>query len=163
MRISMSRVGYCGAGEETQLITAPTLDNPRCRVGSICRPAVLFDDFSLAYVAGNVLAAVVVLSLTLEGRLPARAVVERAGDDQRFVYVRLPESVQRWDLEEMRLDIPIPFGNVNYVSAAFPRLQPPLLAHQRTNVLRLQRVEPASLGQLFRAHPAQAMPAAVDD
>jgi hypothetical protein len=26
-------------------------------------------------------------------------------------------------LEELRLDIPIPFGNVNYVSAAFPRLR----------------------------------------
>ncbi len=27
-------------------------------------------------------------------------------------------------LEELRLDIPIPLGNVNYVSAAFPQLQP---------------------------------------
>ena len=28
--------GLCGPREHTRLLTAPTLDNPRCRVGNIC-------------------------------------------------------------------------------------------------------------------------------
>ena len=31
-------LGYCGPGEDVRLITAPTLDYPRCRVGYICQP-----------------------------------------------------------------------------------------------------------------------------
>jgi hypothetical protein len=34
----VSGLGYCGPGEDVRLITAPTLDNPRCRVGYICQP-----------------------------------------------------------------------------------------------------------------------------
>lgn len=33
-------MGKCGPLEETRLITAPTQDNPRCRVGSICQTTI---------------------------------------------------------------------------------------------------------------------------
>jgi hypothetical protein len=35
-RFVANSVGYCGPQEQTRLLTAPTLDNPRCRVGYIC-------------------------------------------------------------------------------------------------------------------------------
>ncbi|GIL02299.1 MAG: hypothetical protein BroJett030_21980 [Alphaproteobacteria bacterium] len=38
-------VGWCDFDEETRLVTAPTIDNPRCRIGYVCRPATLFEDF----------------------------------------------------------------------------------------------------------------------
>jgi hypothetical protein len=41
----VASVRYCDYQEEAVLFVAPTLDNPRCRVGRICRPAVLFEDF----------------------------------------------------------------------------------------------------------------------
>lgn len=34
--------GFCGPGEETQLKIVPTLNDPRCRIGYICRPALIF-------------------------------------------------------------------------------------------------------------------------
>ena len=36
----VSGLGYCGPQEDTQLITAPTLDSPACRIGYICRQSV---------------------------------------------------------------------------------------------------------------------------
>jgi hypothetical protein len=36
----VSGMGYCGPLEETRLLTAPTLDNPRCRVGYICQATI---------------------------------------------------------------------------------------------------------------------------
>ena len=36
----VSGLGHCGAGEETALKVAPTLDNARCRIGYICRDRI---------------------------------------------------------------------------------------------------------------------------
>jgi len=36
----VSGYGYCDRGEETWLQVAPTLDNPKCRVGYICRDRI---------------------------------------------------------------------------------------------------------------------------
>ncbi len=33
-------VGYCGPQQQTQLKTVPTLDNPRCRIGYVCRESI---------------------------------------------------------------------------------------------------------------------------
>jgi len=38
-------LGFCGGDEETQLKIAPTRDQPRCRVGLVCVPATIFEDF----------------------------------------------------------------------------------------------------------------------
>jgi hypothetical protein len=32
--------GWCGPGEETELKVVPTLDNPKCRIGYICRDRI---------------------------------------------------------------------------------------------------------------------------
>jgi hypothetical protein len=37
--------GYCDYDEMTWLKIAPTLDNPKCRVGYYCRPRMDDDDF----------------------------------------------------------------------------------------------------------------------
>ena len=34
--------GFCGPGEETQLKIVPSLNDPRCRIGYICRQQVIF-------------------------------------------------------------------------------------------------------------------------
>jgi hypothetical protein len=38
-------LGFCGGDEETQLKIAPTRDQPRCRVGLVCVPATILEDF----------------------------------------------------------------------------------------------------------------------
>lgn len=34
--------GFCGPGQDTQWLTAPTLDTPSCRVGYVCRERLFF-------------------------------------------------------------------------------------------------------------------------
>jgi uncharacterized protein len=48
--------------------------------------------------------------------------IETGGSTAPTVWIYVMAGRGPW-LEELRLDLPIPFGNVNYVSAAFPRLR----------------------------------------